>query len=513
MEMKPSHKIYSWIDYNLSGPISLSLDDYTFKAYGLDEFFDKTLQYLKNAIKERHPGWILIGTWGEGKSTFAYNLCHKVNDAFFFSDQLEDYNLNDINHILAVYVPKPTKKSMLLEQTITEGFPVPWDPVHLRKKDLLDVRESLLASGFRKLSYLLLRKALCDSEFLEGSIIIQNIPRNLREVFFNKKLGTNDLMEFVDKVDKHPIYEWIKNFLTLWLHVKARFPASQELASLVFSPDTQMFSENFTSLRSMYIQHQWNFDDFKVLCKLVGIHVFLVIDEMEDWSAVIRCNLDEELLSMVRENAISVMLILRTLFPKGIKKDKSFDAYLKLFKTLKEFRLPRFDTAQLIQLTKGVLQTSRFSNNSNIFPLTREFVFSLAEKTSRGGRFNPRLFIKCLSEILEKSLAIPREKIELDESILSEQWVRDIIADVLVQEAIKQKGIDSNRTLLLASASSEIADHVLIRGVKDRQSFDELKISVAKKWGCRVPSDFDVLASVEDRFYRRRLQHIIESLK
>jgi hypothetical protein len=402
---------------------------------------------------------------------------------------------------------------MLLQQTIAEGFPVPWDPIGLSRYELPTVRESLLALGFRKLSYLLLRMMLCDSEFLKKEVKTQDIPSNLRKVLVDKKQRTNDLMKSVDKFDDYEVYEWIKNFLALWLRIKVRFPMSHELANLVFPRNTQEFNKNFMSLRNLYNQLCWDFDDFRALCRLAGVHVLLVIDEMEEWSSVISCNLDEELLSLVQENAISIILILRTLFPKGIKKGKGFDTYLKLFNMLQEFRLPKFDTTQLIQLTEGVLQTSRITNDVSIFPLTREFVFSLAEKTSRAGRFNPRLYIKCLNRILEKSLEVYRERIELDDNILSELWVRNIISDVLVEEAKKQKDIDSDRMLLSASASSEIADYVLVRGVKDRQSFDELKKDIAKKWGCRTPSDFDVLASVEDRFYRRRLQHIIESLK
>ena len=97
--------------------------------------------------------------------------------------------------------------------------------------------------------------------------------------------------------------------------------------------------------------------------------------------------------------------------------------------------------------------------------------------------------------------------------MLSEKWVRNTITDILVEEVNKQENIYDNRTILIVSAAAEIAEYVLIRGVKDRESFNKLKVSKAKKWKCRVPTDIEVLSTVKDKFYRRRLQHIIESLK
>jgi hypothetical protein len=504
---------FLWSDYDLSGPITLSPEDYTFRAFGLETFYEKTLHYLKKAVEKGCRGWMISGLLGEGKSTFVYNLCHKVNNSFYFEDDLENQRQSE-HHILSIYVNKPKPKSLLLEQTIAEGFPIPWDPFHLNRFDMLSLRESLLAKGFRKLAYLLFRAVMCDSEYMQTFLETKkDIPSQLRVALANDQLKTNDLMKIIDHFGKYSVYSELQYSLALWLQNQVRTAAISDMAGLIFPCETQEFIRSLTSLRDSYNRHQWQFDDFLAICRLSRSHVLLAIDELEDWTMAIKSGLDEQLLSMTQENGISMILVLRTLFPKGIKKGKSFDTYLRLFNRLEEFRIPEFDIAQVVQLTEGVLQTSRMSKKPSTLPFTRDFIFSLAARTRRGGRFNPRLYIKCLNEILERSLEIPREEVELSDSLLSATWMRDIIADTLIAEAKKQKEILSDRTLLIASASGEIADYVLIKGICDRQSFDKLKFSTAKKWRCRIPSDFEILASVEDKFYRRRLQHIIESLK
>jgi hypothetical protein len=302
-------------------------------------------------------------------------------------------------------------------------------------------------------------------------------------------------------------------FLYSWLQNRLPLAATYDFTRLVFPIDSKEFNESFNLVRNYYIRRLWGFQDFRNICKLAGIHIFLVIDELEDWSMVIQSGLDEQLLSVAQYNDISLMLVLRTMFPKGIKKSKGFDIYSELFDKLGKFIIPQFELNQLVQLTEGLLQTCRISENTSIFPLTRDFVFSLANQTKKGGRFNPRVYIKCLNKILEKSLEIPRNDVRLHDDVLSEVWARDLIADILVEEVDMQKDMYGDRMILVVSAAAEIADKVLLHGVKDREAYNKLKISKAKKWKCRVPTDFEVLSTIKDKFYRRRLQHIIESLK
>ena len=508
-------KCFSWSDYHLLGPIALSLDDYTFRAYGLGTFYAKILGDLKRVIEERCPvRWRLSGLWGEGKSTFLYNLCHRVNNLLYFNDEFENLCLSSRCHMLSIYVPKPSRKGLLLKQIMAEGLPIPWDPVKRNKFEMQTLRELLLMKCFRKLAYLLFRTAFHHSKYRRSILETKKrFPSKLKSALRADKLQTNELIRMIDESDRDSVYSELQYTLASWFRDQTRFAAFTYFANLLYPLETQEFLQSFNSLRNSYNLQQWQFDDFWILCNLAGVHLLLIIDELEDWKTVIKSNLDKQFISMVNEESLSIILAFRTLFPKGVKKGESFDIYLKLFNHLQEFRIPDLDVAQLVQLTEGVLQTSRQTKEASIFPLTRDFVFSLATRTKRRGKFNVRLYIRCLSEVLEKSLEIPRDKVKISDELLSATWARDIIADKLVAEAKKQRGIDDDRALLRSAAADEIASYMLVKGTYDRQSFDKLKVSMAKKWRCRVPSDIEVIASVEDRYYRRRLQHIIEALK
>ena len=315
-------KCFSWSDYYLSGPIALSPDDYTFKAYGLDTFFNKTLSDMKRVIEEGRPArWILSGLWGEGKSTFVYNLCYRVNALFYFNDELENQRWLNECHMLSIYVPKPTRETLFLKQIIAEGLPIPWDPVEGNKFEMQTLRELLLMKCFRKLAYLLFRTALRYSEnrrtILEAK---KRLPSKLKLALRADKLQTNELIRMTDESGGDPVYSELQHTLASWLRDQARFAAFTDLANLLYPLETQEFIQSFNSLRNSYNLQQWQFDDFWILCNLAGVHVLLIIDELEDWTTVTKSNLDEQLLSMTTEEGLSMILVFRTLFPKGVKK-------------------------------------------------------------------------------------------------------------------------------------------------------------------------------------------------
>ncbi|HML01893.1 MAG TPA: hypothetical protein VK487_00815 [Candidatus Bathyarchaeia archaeon] len=135
---------FEWNDYRLNGPPSISLEDYTFNAFGCRQIISDYLNRIRK-IRNRQESirWILMDFWGRGKSTLAYNLCHMINAELFFSPRTCS--------MLAIFVDHPQRASDLLNYSYENGLAVPWKPEET-KEDVYDARKRLFAKALRILA-------------------------------------------------------------------------------------------------------------------------------------------------------------------------------------------------------------------------------------------------------------------------------------------------------------------------------------------------------------------------
>lgn len=509
---------FRWSEYNLSGPPALSLGDYTFKAYGSNEVLQKVEDTLRGML-ERGLGvkWKLVGYWGVGKSTFAYNLCYRLNRSLFFEDGLEKPDRHEYTHLLSFYVNVPRKRPELLEHTFEEGLPIPWEPDKARVTIKND-RMIMLYECLRKLTFLLLRKALQDPHFLhQVRESNKNVFKTLSHVIGTEDLKTKELIDQIDIIgQQNEFYAELGRFLRYYLTEKIKMPyrIADHLPDLLYPIHSSSFLGSLRKLAGYPGYYLRDFNFFEIICTQTNTHLLLVIDECENWRSVVKQGLDRELLSMAENDFPSIILIFRTLFPKSVRRGEVFGRYLALWEQLEYMNIPEPNVDQIIEITKGILLTSKLQMNKTLFPLTEDFAVALAQKTKRGRRFNVRLYIRALMEILEKSLTWERPTVELNKELLDLEWVRDTITDVLVSEMLKERETVyvTNKAFLRSIAAAEIAEHILNKGCPDKTRLEGLKFSVAKKYNAPVPSNIEIIASVDELAYRRRLQHIIESI-
>jgi len=86
------------------------------------------------------------------------------------------------------------------------------------------------------------------------------------------------------------------------------------------------------------------------------------------------------------------------------------------------------------EVTAAVLATSR-GGRLDTFPCSQEFIVGLSERTKPHGEFNVRLYIRCLMDILQKSLEWERKDVLLTPDLLDRQEALATIARVSKEEA------------------------------------------------------------------------------
>lgn len=412
------------------------------------------------------------------------------------------------------YVNVPRKLPELLEHTFEEGLPIPWEPDKARAAIKND-RMSMLYECLRKLTFLLLRKALQDPHYLhQVRESNKNVFKTLSHVIGIENLKTKELIDQIDQ--QNELYAELGRFLRYYLTEKIKMPyrIADHLPDLLYPIHSSSFLESLKKLGGHPGYYLRDFNFFEIICTETNTHLLLVIDECENWRSVVKHRLDRELLSMAENDFPSIILIFRTLFPKSVRRGEVFGRYLALWEQLEYINIPEPSVDQIIEITKGILLTSRSQMNKTLFPLTEDFVVALAQKTKRGRRFNVRLYIRALIEILEKSLSWERPTVELNKELLDLEWVKDTITDALVSEMLKERETVyvTNKAFLRSIAAAEIAELILNKGCPDKTYLERIKFTVAKKYNAPVPSNIEIIASVDELPYRRRLQHIIESL-
>lgn len=404
-------KCFQWADYELVGPVDLSLGDYTICAFGSNEQMESLFSKICK-IRKRNESvrWMLVEFWGRGKSTLMYNLCHYVNKKLFFSPT---------DHpTMALYVDRPRRVEDLLDYSYENGLPIPW---HSKEQiqDVRNARRDSFMKASRMIAYAWVKEACKQKRFgrsatLQAQAIINKIDS------YN-----NSLAKLVDDIDELTVkdkYNVLERLLTVFLtHLseddfqdlsKTLSPqVRKHLPGLVHPEHTESFLSAFSNLFGEPCRGMRDFRMFLRVCELVNIHLFLVIDEAEDWDYMAKTGLDEFLIEILPTDRLSVVLILRTEVEnrlRGIQKRLRYFLVRSYMKRM-NFQDPR--PAEILQIAEGILSVSRYDGVLKLFPFAEDFILALSNRTVRGGHFNPRMFLRSLDRILKLSLTWERSNV------------------------------------------------------------------------------------------------------
>jgi hypothetical protein len=515
---------FNWNDYGLCGLPTLSLDDYTFQALGLDDLFHQVLEKIKTSEEKNvRIRWRLIGYWGIGKSTFIYNLCYRINDAFFFGDYLENQIVKNYKHILALYINTPRRKSELLENIFENGLPIPWTQSE-EKIEVERKRIFLLKKCIRKLAFLYLRKAL--NETLTKGYVFKELSMSKQidvvsqlskfdNLLTNDFIIQTDLLAKIKKVQYHDLERLLREYL------KLKYPEYQviyeSLAAAVHPIESSLYLEAFRKLSDRFTQGLQNIDIFRLVFKNADVSVLLSIDEAEDWTTIVKYKLDHELLSILNSLDLSVILVFRTEVMRRIRRQSVLYRYLGIIQHLEDMIIPELKIPQILEITKGCLSTARSNDEWSLHPFSEEFIKLIASKTKRGGKFNIRIYLRTLSDILQKSLSWKRDTPLLDGKIFNMFDVKSVINEAIIHEISKERGstaLDIEKVHRFEVASL-IAQRLLI--MQDpphtRKQLEALKAQYARTLNSKIPSDLEIVASVEDKHQKEKLIRLIENAR
>jgi hypothetical protein len=518
---------FYWKDYNLIGPPTLSYDDYTFQALGLDNLFQQIIEKIGYSEEiDARIKWRLIGYWGIGKSTFIYNLCYRSNELLFFGDCIEKPNVGKYGHVLSLFVNTPRKRSELLENTFENGLPFPWNPDE-GKSGAETKRKILLNECIRKIAFLLLRKAL-DEAVMRGYIFrglsIGRQTQILSQLRRFKNLTTRDFALQVDKlaIDQKLSYRdleyVIRDYIRLRCHTGEKRIISEKtdewISRAIYPINSPEYVEAFQTLVGEYARRLRHFDTFQWICRTADISILLAIDEVEDWSTVVKHKLDLELLDMIISGSVSLVLVFRTEVMKRIRRQSVLYRYLSILQHLEDIPIPELKTPQIIEITKAVLSTARLKKEWTLYPFSENFVTALASKAKRGGKFNIRIYLRALTDILQKSLTWKRNVVELVEQTFITYDAKSVIDEVIIHEICKEKesaAMDEEKFRKFEVALA-IAQRLLVmqNPPKDRLSLEALKAEFVRSFKAKTPSDMEIIASVDDKAQREKLQRLIE---
>jgi len=318
----------------MDGPPILALEDYTINAYGRADEISELVQRIASYAKQSARLLLrLVRRWGSGKSTLLYNVCDQVNESLFFEDQLEDPEQGVFRHVIGLYQKVPLRRRQLLEFTYESGLPLVWSP-GITKDEIVRKRKQLWLECVRKLSFILLRKATreimdrgLEQEAIGGSTIRKEFLEKLKEF---SKLKTRELITRLDELytQDERIFDELGEVLRYYTRmlmpsIEERVGRTKvvkqedfeiEFPKLLYRCNTGNFLGAYRKLFASPDTNLRRFTAFEKILKNTDTFVFVVMDEVEDWSKVVKDKIDFDLHDIYAdaESAISMLLVFRT---------------------------------------------------------------------------------------------------------------------------------------------------------------------------------------------------------
>jgi len=447
-------KKFEWSNYELSRAPTIELGDYKIKAYGRDEEIAAFVsEYADYSAKSTRLMCRLLAYWGTGKSTYLYNLCHRVNERLFFGDEIENPKTGDFTHALAFFEKLAVKRAKLVECVYNDGLPWPWDTKTPRNV-APEMGKEAWRECLRKLAHIILRRSVfeikrkhLEETALGGSKLRKDV---LEYVASSAEVKTSELIQNMAKEYKSndqffdECGELMRYYIRMLLpsietrkgnrKIVSQETFEQQFPLFLYPCDSSKFlgayKELFPSDPDMNLRF---FPAFEKILKAARTFLLLAFDEVEDWSLVTKDKIDNDLhdIAVDAESQLSLVLIVRTDTLRYIKSELAYGTYMTIFDRLENLRMRPLSTESIKNLTAEILSTAR-DGEPKIFPLTEDFIGKLASMTKRAGAFNIRTYLRALKMLLPESLEWKREKPELTADLLEQKK-----ADELVNEAIK----------------------------------------------------------------------------
>jgi hypothetical protein len=463
--VKTVKKTWTWADYELSSSPIISLDDYRIKAYGRDEeiaaFVDELARYSRKSTRMLRR---LVAFWGSGKSTYLYNICFNVNNRLFFGDEAENPKDGNFTHTLAFFEKLSVKRVKLLDCVYNDGLPWPWDTT--TSKSLASEKGGeAWKECLRKLAFIILRKAVYDVKIkhleeaaLGGSKLRKDVYQNILSL---EGVKTSEFIQEVVELQKKndQILEECGELMRFY--IRMLLPSieikkgnrkivnqdifEQQFPQFLYPPISSKFLAAYNELFHEADVNLRYFPAFEKVLKAAQTFLLVVFDEVEDWGAVAREKIDDDLHDIVvdAESPLSLILIFRTDALRYINKmrtrDETIGTYMTIYDRLDNVRMQPLEAKSVVGLTAEILSTAR-DGEPRIFPLTESFIEKLGQETKRGGSFNIRTYLRALNMLLKESLNWKREKPELTEDILKEKKT-----DAIIKEAIRAEQAEATR--------------------------------------------------------------------
>ena len=506
---------FQWTDYELIGPLDLSLGDYTICAFGVNELMDGLLSRICK-IRKRNESvrWMLVEFWGRGKSTLMYNLSHQVNKMLFFSST--DYPT------LALYVDRPRRVEDLLDYSYENGLPIPWSSRE-RIEDLREPRRNSFMKASRMIAYSWIRKACSQKDFDQSSMI------HAQHIIDSSNLTNQNLTKIVENVDNLAMkgkYDALSKLLSSFFahlsqnntpepissHVKMYLPG------LLYPECTEPFLSSFSSLFGEPCKGLRDFLMFFRVCEQANIHLLLVIDEAEDWDYMAKTGLDEFLIEILPTNRLSVVLILRTEVENRLRGIQKRLRYFLVRSYMKRINLQDPSPPEILQIAQGILSVSRADGSLKLFPFAEDFILALSNLTIRGGHFNPRMFLRSLDRILKLSLTWERSNALIPQDFIKRTDLLEVVVENLRIEDKKEL-----ETSILAKAEEfqkkmEVARRIsecLLSGQVDpptRDVFEIVKEIVSETFQAPILADIEIIAYTKKE-ERAKVAQLIRGLR
>jgi hypothetical protein len=509
---------FQWTDYELIGPLDLSLGDYTIYAFGVNELMDGLLSRIcKIRKRSESVRWMLVEFWGRGKSTLMYNLSHQVNKTLFFSST--DYPT------LALYVDHPRRVEDLLDYSYENGLPIPWSSRE-RVEDVRDARRNSFIKASRMIAYAWVRKA-CSQKDFDRSLKIQ-----VQHVIDNSNLTNENLTKIVEDVDNLTMkgkYDVLAKLLrSFFVHLSESntqdFPeplssnVSTYLPGLLYPEHTKAFLSSFSNLFGEPCEGLRDFLMFFRVCELANIHLLLVIDEAEDWDYMAKTGLDEFLIEILPTNRLSVVLILRTEVENRLRGIQKRLRYFLVRSYMKRINLQDPSPLEILQIAQGILSVSRADGSLKLFPFTEDFILALSNLTVRGGHFNPRMFLRSLNRILKLSLTWERSNVLIPPDFIKRTDLLEAVVENLriedkkeLESSVLAKAEEFQKKMEVARKVSEC----LLSGQVDpptRDVFEIAKEIVSESFQAPILADIEIIAYTRKE-ERAKVAQLIRGLR
>lgn len=444
---------YTWDDYRMTGPPTFDYGDFTTTAFGREEAIGETVTSIgRHAQNSTRYLRRLVYYWGSGKSTYLYNLCHSLNKDYFFSDQLEDLDQQSYLHVLGVFLKTPLKRSQFLKYVLSDGLPIPWGVDHPKRRIEEDRRDQW-KDAVRKLAFLLLRRTIATIKrkgYVDNAVGLSE----KRKKVFDILSGMDSLhtMEFIKKCDEEygkdtAIFDEaaeVVRFYTKMImpsiemrkgvaRVSRQADFETEFPKLLYPVNSQEFLDAYKVMFGTVEFNLANFLAFERLLKETETAILVALDEVEDWSSVVKGKVDIDLHDMIvdAESPVSVILTFRTEIMDKINNQQSLSTFKTIHDRLTNLVMNDLTDEEKVVLTGKVLSPFRKNKEETMFPCTEEFVKALAAKSRRSGGFNPRSYLKALSATLDLSLDWERKSAELSPDFLDSKEATEAVRDVL----------------------------------------------------------------------------------